>query len=97
MEKEEFFINPFGLLYSEVAASSLVKVNTSGAILDMGSTHLGVNRSGVELHSTIYRARRDVKCIMHLHTVAGAAVCTLCVCVSVMSVDCVVCGFYRCQ
>lgn len=75
VEKEEFLINPFGLLYSEVTASNLVKVDSnSGAILDMGTTQLGVNRSGVELHSTIFRARRDVKCIMHLHTVEGAAV-----------------------
>ena len=75
-EREEFLINPFGLLYSEVTASSLLRVNNKGVILDGGSTQLGVNRAGVELHSAIYRARRDVKCIMHLHTVAGAAVGT---------------------
>lgn len=75
-EQEEFLINPFGLLYSEVTASSLVRVNNEGVILDPGSTRLGVNRPGVEIHSAIYGARRDVKCIMHLHTVAGAAVQT---------------------
>lgn len=76
-ESGEFLMNPFGLLYSEVTASSLVRVNDEGVILDPGSTQLGVNRSGVELHSAIYGARRDVKCIMHLHTVAGTAVLTL--------------------
>ena len=73
-EQENFLINPFGLLYSEVTASSLVRVNNEGVILDPGSTQLGVNRRGVELHSAIYEARRDVKCVMHLHTIAGAAV-----------------------
>ena len=75
-EREEFLINPFGLLYCEVTASSLVRVNSEGVILDPGSTRLGVNRPGVELHSAMYGARRDVKCVMHLHTVAGAAVQT---------------------
>lgn len=74
LEREEFLMNPFGLLYSEVTASSLVRVNNEGGILDPGCTRLGVNRAGLELHSAIYGARRDVKCIMHLHTVAGAAV-----------------------
>lgn len=76
-ERQEFLINPFGLLYSEVTASSLVRVNNEGVVLDPGGTQFGVNRSGVELHSAIYGTRRDVKCIMHLHTVAGAAVLTL--------------------
>lgn len=69
-------MNPFGLLYSEVTASSLVRVSVEegGSIVDGGSTRLGVNRAGLELHSAIYGARRDVHCIMHLHTVAGAAV-----------------------
>lgn len=76
-ERGEFLINPFGLLYSEVTASSLVRVNDEGVILDPGTTQLEVNRSGVELHSAIYGARRDVKCIMHLHTVSGTAVLIL--------------------
>lgn len=68
-------MNPFGLLYCEVTASSLVRVNKNGVIVDGGSTQLGVNRAGMELHSAIYGARReDVKCVMHLHTVAGTAV-----------------------
>ena len=67
-------MNPFGLLYGEVTASSLVRVSGEGAILDGGSTRLGVNRAGLELHSAIYGARRDVQCVMHLRTVAGAAV-----------------------
>ncbi|XP_073503567.1 alpha-adducin isoform X9 [Phyllobates terribilis] len=73
-EQEHFLIVPFGLLYSEVTASSLVKVNLQGDIVDRGSTNLGVNKAGFTLHSAIYAARPDVKCIVHIHTPAGAAV-----------------------
>ncbi|XP_056410968.1 alpha-adducin isoform X1 [Hyla sarda] len=73
-EQEHFLIVPFGLLYSEVTASSLVKINLQGDIVDRGSTNLGVNKAGFTLHSAIYAARPDVKCIVHIHTPAGAAV-----------------------
>ncbi|XP_075202946.1 alpha-adducin isoform X11 [Anomaloglossus baeobatrachus] len=73
-EQEHFLIVPFGLLYSEVTASSLVKVNLQGDMVDRGSTNLGVNKAGFTLHSAIYAARPDVKCIVHIHTPAGAAV-----------------------
>uniref|UniRef100_A0A8C2B0D0 Adducin 1 (alpha) n=1 Tax=Cyprinus carpio TaxID=7962 RepID=A0A8C2B0D0_CYPCA len=72
-EQERFLIVPFGLLYSEVTASSLVKINLQGEIVDRGSTNLGVNQAGFTLHSAIYAARPDVKCIVHIHTAAGAA------------------------
>ncbi|XP_039395973.1 alpha-adducin isoform X7 [Mauremys reevesii] len=73
-EQEHFLIVPFGLLYSEVSASSLVKINIQGDIVDRGSTNLGVNQAGFTLHSAIYAARPDIKCIVHIHTPAGAAV-----------------------
>ncbi|XP_035403107.1 alpha-adducin isoform X4 [Cygnus olor] len=73
-EQEHFLIVPFGLLYSEVTASSLVKINIQGDVVDRGSTNLGVNQAGFTLHSAIYAARPDVKCIVHIHTPAGAAV-----------------------
>uniref|UniRef100_A0A8C6YB97 Alpha-adducin n=1 Tax=Naja naja TaxID=35670 RepID=A0A8C6YB97_NAJNA len=74
LEQEHFLIVPFGLLYSEVTASSLVKVNFQGDVIDRGSTNLGINPAGFTLHSAIYAARPDVKCIVHIHTPAGAAV-----------------------
>ncbi|XP_077593043.1 alpha-adducin isoform X3 [Stigmatopora nigra] len=74
LDEERFLIVPFGLLYSEVTASSLVKVDLSGDIVDRGSTNLGINGAGFNLHSAIYSARPDVKCIVHVHTAAGAAV-----------------------
>ncbi|RVE65896.1 hypothetical protein OJAV_G00121500 [Oryzias javanicus] len=73
-DQERFLIVPFGLLYSEVTASSLVKIDLQGEIVDRGSTNLGVNQAGFTLHSAIYAARPDVKCIVHIHTAAGAAV-----------------------
>ncbi|XP_033978631.1 alpha-adducin isoform X12 [Trematomus bernacchii] len=73
-DEERFLLVPFGLLYSEVTASSLVKVNIQGEIVDRGSTNLGVNKAGFTLHSAIYASRPDVKCIVHIHTSAGAAV-----------------------
>uniref|UniRef100_A0A3P8WW93 Alpha-adducin n=1 Tax=Cynoglossus semilaevis TaxID=244447 RepID=A0A3P8WW93_CYNSE len=73
-DKEHFLIVPFGLLFSEVTASSLVKINIQGEIVDRGSTNLGVNQAGFTLHSAIYASRPDVNCIVHVHTSAGAAV-----------------------
>lgn len=51
-----------------------VKINIEGEIVDRGSTNLGVNQAGFHLHSAIYAARPDVKCVVHIHTAAGAAV-----------------------
>ncbi|XP_070845817.1 alpha-adducin isoform X2 [Chaetodon trifascialis] len=73
-DHERFLLVPFGLLFSEVTASSLVKINLQGEVVDRGSTNLGVNQAGFTLHSAIYASRPDVKCIVHVHTAAGAAV-----------------------
>ncbi|XP_076019717.1 alpha-adducin isoform X2 [Genypterus blacodes] len=73
-DEERFLIVPFGLMYSEVTASSLVKINIQGEIVDRGSTNLGVNQAGFTLHSAIYASRPDIKCVVHIHTSAGAAV-----------------------
>lgn len=51
-----------------------VKINLQGEIVDRGSTNFGVNQAGFVLHSAIFAARPDVKCIVHVHTHAGAAV-----------------------
>ncbi|XP_072113707.1 alpha-adducin isoform X3 [Mobula birostris] len=73
-EQERFLIVPFGLLYSEATASSLVKVNLQGDVIDRGCTNLGINQAGFTLHSAIYATRPDIRCIVHIHTPAGAAV-----------------------
>ena len=67
-------IHPFGLLYNEVTASSLLKVNPDGSVVDQGSTNLGVNKAGMLLHSAIHGARKDARAIIHLHQDAIVAV-----------------------
>lgn len=66
-DQESFLIHPFGLLYSEVTASSLQKINPDGSVVDQGSTNLGVNKAGILLHSAIHGARKDARAIIHLH------------------------------
>ncbi|XP_063346892.1 beta-adducin isoform X2 [Pelmatolapia mariae] len=73
-EQEHFLVLPDGLAYSEVTGSSLVKVNILGEVVEKGSTNLGVDTEKFSLHSAIYSARPDVRCLFHLHTPATAAV-----------------------
>ncbi|QEA13464.1 class II aldolase/adducin family protein [Comamonas flocculans] len=71
----QFLINPFGLHYSEVCASNLVKINLAGEILD-GSPH-PINPAGYVLHSCIHAGVPGAHCVMHTHTTAGVAVASL--------------------
>ncbi|CAL1616446.1 unnamed protein product [Knipowitschia caucasica] len=73
-EQEHFLVLPDGLAYSEVTGSSLVKVNLLGEVVERGSTNLGVDLDKFSLHSAIYSARPDVRCLLHLQTPASAAV-----------------------
>ncbi len=73
--EKQFLINPFGLHYTEVTASNLVKINLAGDVLD-GSTH-PVNPAGYTLHSTIHGGIDGAHCVMHTHTTAGVAVASL--------------------
>lgn len=61
-------------MYSEVTASSLVKVNPDGSVVDQGSTNLGVNKAGMLLHSALHGARKDARAIIHLHQADVVAV-----------------------
>jgi adducin len=72
--EDYFLLNPFGLLYSEVTASNLVKLDLNGGVIDRGTTGLGAPYTGFIIHSAIHSARPDIKCIIHVHTTAGAAV-----------------------
>jgi len=76
-DTEHFLLNPFGVLYNEVTASSLIKVNMQGETVEEGSTNFGVNKAGFMLHSAIHAARPDIKCIIHLHTPNIVAVSTM--------------------
>jgi len=73
-DEETFLLNPFGLLYHEMTASSLVKVDMQGNVVDQGTTNFGVNVAGFTLHSAIHAARPDIRCIIHLHHPAVVAV-----------------------
>jgi len=70
--ERHYLINPYGLWYSEVTASNLVKVNLAGEPVD-GSKY-PVNRAGFVIHSAIHAAREDAHCIIHTHSTAGSAV-----------------------
>lgn len=67
-----FLINPYGMLFEEITASSLVKVDLDGNIV--GPTDYFINPAGFTIHSAIHAARADAHCVMHLHTDAGVAV-----------------------
>jgi ribulose-5-phosphate 4-epimerase/fuculose-1-phosphate aldolase len=69
----EYLLNPFGLLFDEVTASSLVKVAPDGTIL-MDGTGLGINPGGFVIHGAVHEARADAHCVIHLHTVESVAV-----------------------
>lgn len=71
--EEHFLINAYGLLFSEITASSLVKVDLDGNIIT-DATGLGINQAGFVIHSAIHRARPDLNAVLHTHTKDGAAV-----------------------
>ncbi|XP_015781808.1 protein hu-li tai shao isoform X3 [Tetranychus urticae] len=66
-DQEHFLLNPFGLQYHEVTASSLLKVDMQGNVINPGSTNFGFNRAGFVLHSAVHSARPDIKAIIHIH------------------------------
>lgn len=71
-DEGHFLINPYGLHYSEVCASNLVKVDIEGNIVE--ETEHFVNPAGMLIHSCVHAARHDITCIAHTHTTAGMTV-----------------------
>ena len=78
---EDFLLNPFGLLYEEICASALIKVNLKGEVLWQPEWSKGLNYTfnlaGFVIHGAIHEARADVHCIIHTHSLAGMAVASL--------------------
>ena len=74
-EHGAYLLNPFGARFDEITASSLVKVNTRGEVID-GSGR-PVNPSGFAIHGAVHAARPDVACVIHLHTPWGVALSML--------------------
>jgi len=79
-EGNAFLINAYGMLYEEITASSLIKIDVDGNILakpDFGELDYGINRAGYVIHGAIHKARHDVACVIHTHTWAGMALSAL--------------------
>ena len=70
--ENQFLINPYGLMFEEMTASSLVKIDLQGNKLD-NNPH-PINPAGFVIHSAIHAARDDAKCVLHTHSLNGVAV-----------------------
>ena len=71
--ERHYLINPFGLFFDEITASSLVKIDLAGSVL-VDETGLGVNIGGYVIHGAVHESREDAHCVGHLHTIEGVAV-----------------------
>ncbi|MVW70043.1 MULTISPECIES: class II aldolase/adducin family protein [unclassified Bordetella] len=79
-EEGAFLINPYGMMYEEITASSLIKVDLDGTILskpDFGELNYGINKAGYVIHSAVHAARPEVGCVIHTHSWASMAVSAL--------------------
>jgi ribulose-5-phosphate 4-epimerase/fuculose-1-phosphate aldolase len=79
-EDNAFLINPYGMMYEEITASCLIKVDHDGSILskpDFGDLNYGINKAGYVIHSAVHEARPEVACVIHTHSWASMAVASL--------------------
>ncbi|KGD86782.1 aldolase [Achromobacter sp. RTa] len=74
---DHLLINPYGMMYDEITASSLVKIDLDGRVLSNPQDEYGINAAGYVIHSAVHGARHDVQCVIHTHTRAGMAVSAL--------------------
>jgi ribulose-5-phosphate 4-epimerase/fuculose-1-phosphate aldolase len=72
--EDHFLINPYGLFFDEITASSLVKIDQRGRKLQ--DSPFSVNEAGFIIHSAVHAARHDARCVLHTHTLNGVAVST---------------------
>ncbi|MGQ0653345.1 MAG: class II aldolase/adducin family protein [Betaproteobacteria bacterium] len=70
---EHFLLNPYGLMFDEITASTLVKVDIDGRII-ADPLDMGINEAGFVIHSCMHKARPEINCVIHTHTRAGVAV-----------------------
>jgi len=70
--EDQFLINPYGMFFDEITASSLVKIDVHGNTIQ--DSPYPVNPAGFVIHSAIHAARHDAKCVLHTHTLSGVAV-----------------------
>ncbi|XP_077574334.1 gamma-adducin-like isoform X4 [Stigmatopora nigra] len=76
-EQDHILIIPRGLSFAEASASTLMKVNIIGEVIDQGCTNLSIDSPGFSPHAAIYSMRPDTRCIIHVHTPATAAVSSM--------------------
>ncbi len=79
-EEGAFLINAYGMMYEEITASSLIKIDHQGNILakpDFGALNYGINKAGYVIHSAVHEARPEVACVIHTHSWASMAVSSL--------------------
>ena len=79
-EENAFLINAYGMMYEEITASSLIKVDHDGKILakpDFGALNYGINKAGYVIHSAVHHARPEVACVIHTHSWASMAISSL--------------------
>ena len=76
-EPNHFLLNAHGMLFDEITASSLLKVDLDGKVLYQADKAYGLQAAGFVIHSALYRARPDVNAAIHTHTIAGMAVSSL--------------------
>jgi ribulose-5-phosphate 4-epimerase/fuculose-1-phosphate aldolase len=69
---EHYLINPYGLMFDEITASSLIKIDILGNVLQ--DTPFPINPAGFTIHSAVHAARHEIQCVMHTHTLNGVAV-----------------------
>jgi ribulose-5-phosphate 4-epimerase/fuculose-1-phosphate aldolase len=70
---EDFLINAYGLMFDEITASNLVRIDPHGKVLD-DPTGLGCNEAGFVIHGCVHEARPEINCVIHTHTRSGVAV-----------------------
>ncbi|MGH7635313.1 MAG: class II aldolase/adducin family protein, partial [Gemmatimonadaceae bacterium] len=70
---EDFLINPYGLMFDEITASNLVRIDAAGKVID-DPLELGYNEAGFVIHGCMHEARPEINCVIHTHTRAGVAV-----------------------
>jgi ribulose-5-phosphate 4-epimerase/fuculose-1-phosphate aldolase len=71
--EDQFLINPYGMLYEEITASSLIKIDIEGNVV-FNATEYGINKAGYVIHSAVHAACHEVDCVIHTHTLAGMTV-----------------------
>ena len=75
--EDELLINPYGYMYEEITASSLVRINLAGEETFNPHANYGINHAGYVIHSAVHAVRHDAKCVIHTHSRAGMAVAAL--------------------